>query len=196
MKNSKLKIGAYRRLFNKDLKDLIIKSEMTNSKLGKLCGIGATKISTIINFRYNPNEDLKIKIAIALNTTIDSIFPENYDNLYNQISPLPRKGELTVDILSLDCPEVKKLESPYGVDEMIEKSNNFYFNKKIKDVMYRVCRPREIKIIEYRFGLKNGDTHTLKECGMEFGVTQERIRNIEARALEMIRNNLIDESSF
>jgi len=47
--------------------------------------------------------------------------------------------------------------------------------------------PREQKILEMRFGLTDGVTHTLEEVGQEFGVTRERIRQIEAKALEKIQ---------
>jgi len=40
-----------------------------------------------------------------------------------------------------------------------------------------------------RFGLDDGVTHTLEEVGQEFGVTRERIRQIEAKALERIRGH-------
>ena len=47
--------------------------------------------------------------------------------------------------------------------------------------------PREQKILEMRFGLKDGVTHTLEEVGREFDVTRERIRQIEAKSLEKIQ---------
>jgi len=47
--------------------------------------------------------------------------------------------------------------------------------------------PREQKILKIRFGLDDGVTHTLEEVGREFGVTRERIRQIESKALEKIR---------
>ncbi len=50
--------------------------------------------------------------------------------------------------------------------------------------------PREQKILEMRFGLTDGVGHTLEEVGQEFGVTRERIRQIEAKALEKIRENV------
>ncbi len=50
--------------------------------------------------------------------------------------------------------------------------------------------PREQKILEMRFGLIDGVAHTLEEVGQEFGVTRERIRQIEAKALEKIRENI------
>ncbi len=49
--------------------------------------------------------------------------------------------------------------------------------------------PREQKILEMRFGLIDGMNHTLEEVGREFDVTRERIRQIEAKALEKIRDH-------
>jgi RNA polymerase primary sigma factor len=49
--------------------------------------------------------------------------------------------------------------------------------------------PREQKILEMRFGLLDGMNHTLEEVGKEFDVTRERIRQIEAKALEKIREH-------
>lgn len=49
--------------------------------------------------------------------------------------------------------------------------------------------PREQKILEMRFGLRDGMSHTLEEVGREFAVTRERIRQIEAKALDKIRDH-------
>ena len=58
----------------------------------------------------------------------------------------------------------------------------------VKDVLVELS-PREQKILKMRFGLEDGVTHTLEEIGQEFGVTRERIRQIEAKALERIRKH-------
>ncbi len=47
--------------------------------------------------------------------------------------------------------------------------------------------PREEKIMKMRFGLEDGSEHTLEEVGLEFAVTRERIRQIEAKALRKLR---------
>jgi RNA polymerase primary sigma factor len=62
----------------------------------------------------------------------------------------------------------------------------------VKEVIAELS-PREQKILEMRFGLEDGVAHTLEEVGSEFGVTRERIRQIEAKALEKIkRHEMID----
>ncbi|MBI5222767.1 MAG: sigma-70 family RNA polymerase sigma factor [Candidatus Magasanikbacteria bacterium] len=58
-----------------------------------------------------------------------------------------------------------------------------YIREAMKDLS-----PREQKILEMRFGLTDGVTHTLEEVGKEFDVTRERIRQIEAKALEKIQS--------
>jgi RNA polymerase primary sigma factor len=59
-----------------------------------------------------------------------------------------------------------------------------YVKEIIKDL-----NPREQKILEMRFGLTDGVGHTLEEVGKEFDVTRERIRQIEAKALEKIQQH-------
>ncbi len=57
--------------------------------------------------------------------------------------------------------------------------------EKMQDIISTLL-PREQKILEMRFGLVDGVSHTLEEVGEEFGVTRERIRQIEAKALDKI----------
>ncbi|OGY92107.1 MAG: RNA polymerase sigma factor RpoD [Candidatus Komeilibacteria bacterium RIFCSPLOWO2_01_FULL_53_11] len=63
----------------------------------------------------------------------------------------------------------------------------------LKDHVLNIIRdltPREQKILAMRFGLADGVAHTLEEVGQEFGVTRERIRQIEAKALERMQQHL------
>ena len=97
------------------------------------------------------------------------------------------------------------LEAPVGGDEE-EKSTfgDFLADDKIaapdQESNQRIIRdqlqeiladlpPKEKKIIEMRNGLIDGVYHTLEDVGKEFGVTRERIRQIEAKALEKMRQH-------
>jgi len=64
--------------------------------------------------------------------------------------------------------------------------------KHISQVLDQLT-PREQKILRIRFGLDDGVTRTLEEVGKEFGVTRERIRQIEAKSLEKIRDMQISK---
>lgn len=59
-----------------------------------------------------------------------------------------------------------------------------HFNEILQDLS-----PKEQKILQMRFGLVDGVVHTLEEVGKEFGVTRERIRQIEAKSLDKIREH-------
>ncbi|MFH0854289.1 MAG: RNA polymerase sigma factor RpoD [bacterium] len=94
------------------------------------------------------------------------------------------------------------LETSMGEDEEDSKLEDFIEDQKtmtpdrsaalelLRDYVQEVIKklsPREQKILEMRFGLTDGVSHTLEEVGKEFNVTRERIRQIEAKALEKIR---------
>lgn len=94
------------------------------------------------------------------------------------------------------------LETPVGDDEKDSVLAEFIRDDKtpppslqaarnlLKDRLEEISSdltPREKKILALRFGLETGITHTLEEVGKEFGVTRERIRQIQAKALEKIR---------
>ncbi|MFN8378326.1 MAG: sigma-70 family RNA polymerase sigma factor [Anaerolineae bacterium] len=56
------------------------------------------------------------------------------------------------------------------------------------DTLLSTLSPREAQILRLRFGLANGRSHTLEEVGEQFGLTRERIRQIEGRALRRLRH--------
>jgi len=60
--------------------------------------------------------------------------------------------------------------------------------KEMTEQVLNMLTPREERVIKMRFGLEDGTEHTLEEVGQKFGVTRERIRQIEAKALRKLRH--------
>jgi len=64
-------------------------------------------------------------------------------------------------------------------------------NQLLKEQLYTILNSlgeRERAVLEMRFGLKDGESHTLEEVGQAFGVTRERVRQIESKALRKLRH--------
>ncbi|MBP6930116.1 RNA polymerase sigma factor RpoD [Patescibacteria group bacterium] len=103
--------------------------------------------------------------------------------------------------------ETVSLESPVGEEED-SKLGDFLEDKESmtpeESTVYQLMRshvgefldflsPREQKILRMRFGIGDGRNHTLEEVGKEFGVTRERIRQIEAKALQKLQKHELSD---
>jgi len=99
--------------------------------------------------------------------------------------------------------EVLSIETPIGDDEdstlsdfipdernstPAQQAAHALLRDLIKEILVDLTE-REQNILKMRFGLEDGVNHTLEEVGKAFGVTRERIRQIEAKALEKIREH-------
>lgn len=104
--------------------------------------------------------------------------------------------KISQDTVSLETP-VGDDEEDSSLEDFIEDVKNVAPDRAaalelLKDYVQEIIKdlnPREQKILEMRFGLTDGVGHTLEEVGKEFDVTRERIRQIEAKALEKIQQH-------
>ena len=104
--------------------------------------------------------------------------------------------KISQDTISLET-SIGKDDEDSTLEDFIEDVKNVTPDRSaalqlLKDYVKEVIAeltPREQKILEMRFGLVDGVAHTLEEVGREFDVTRERIRQIEAKALERIQKH-------
>ena len=120
------------------------------------------------------------------------------EEIAEQMDMEPRKVQWMLKVswqpLSLEHPVGEDEDSELGNfienDSMPTPSQSAYDNllqEKIEE-MLGTLTPREARILRLRFGLQNGRSYTLEEVGQKFGLTRERIRQIEGRALRRLRH--------
>ncbi len=96
--------------------------------------------------------------------------------------------------LSLEKPVGEESDSELGdfvEDQEIPPPSELASQRLLRDEIESVLTalsPREARVLKLRFGLTDGRSYTLKEVGEKFGVTRERIRQIEAEALQRLRH--------
>ncbi|MBI3740570.1 MAG: RNA polymerase sigma factor RpoD [Chloroflexi bacterium] len=120
------------------------------------------------------------------------------EEIAKELNTTPRKVERIIKIsqrpLSLEMPVGEEQDSHLGdfiPDEMTlgptDAASHQLLREQMEDVLTSLS-PREGRVLQLRFGLKDGKSHTLEEVGKKFGVTRERIRQIEAKALRKLRH--------
>jgi len=129
-----------------------------------------------LELNREPSEE---ELAKKMNTSVDKV-----REIY----------KISQDPVSLETPIGEEDDSHLGdfiKDEANLSPEEFATNEMLKDEISDVLATlteREEKVIRLRFGLEDGKPRTLEEVGQMFGVTRERIRQIEAKALRKLRH--------
>lgn len=151
-----------------------------------------------------------IRLPVHMSDRIRQIYRSNH-SLEQNLGRTPTVDELAEVvkiptqklqwILRISCQPVS-LESPVGDDEESELGNfiedeispspaQSAYQNMLKDKLEEVLTtlaPREAMVLRLRFGLDDGNIYTLEEVGQKFGLTRERIRQIEGKALRRLRH--------
>ncbi len=129
-----------------------------------------------LELNREPTEE---ELAKKMNTSVDKI-----REIY----------KISQDPVSLETPIGEEDDSHLGdfiKDERSLSPEEYATNEMLKDEISQVLETlteREEKVVRLRFGLEDGKPRTLEEVGQMFGVTRERIRQIEAKALRKLRH--------
>jgi RNA polymerase primary sigma factor len=151
-----------------------------------------------------------IRVPVHMSDRIRQIYKATHD-LEQRLGRVPTPEELAAE-LGLDLQKVQwilqvswlplSLESPVGddedselgmfiEDELTPTPMQSVYQSMLKDKIDEVLgtlTPREARILRMRFGLDTGTPFTLEEVGEKFGLTRERIRQIEGKALRRLRH--------
>jgi RNA polymerase primary sigma factor len=153
-----------------------------------------------------------IRLPVHMNDNIRHVFNATRE-LEQRLGRVPTQAELAAELnldprrlemivkssripLSLDAPVGEEDDSDLGSfieDEFsptpIQSVYETMLREKINEVLESLS-PRESRILRLRFGLDDGNIYTLEEVGEKFGLTRERIRQIEGKALRRLRHPL------
>ncbi len=138
-----------------------------------------------------PEETFAIKDALAHDLPIDPVLNRKWRQAVSKIREIKR---ISMDPMSLESPVGSEDATEMGdfipdeaALEPVDAASKELLREQIRQVLGYLSE-REREVLEMRFGLNDGKDHTLEEVGREFGVTRERIRQIEAKALRKLRH--------
>ncbi|PIE81531.1 MAG: RNA polymerase sigma factor RpoD [Chloroflexi bacterium] len=139
-----------------------------------------------------PEETEQIKKAQKNDEPIDPVLNRKWRQSVSKIRDILR---ISMDPMSLETPvgngeeatEFGDFIPDESVVEPVDAASKELLREQIRSVL-SFLSDREREVLEMRFGLNDGKDHTLEEVGRSFGVTRERIRQIEAKALRKLRH--------
>jgi RNA polymerase primary sigma factor len=121
-----------------------------------------------------------------------------HEELAEELDITPRKVEQMLKVaqrpLSLEMPTDDEGDSTLGdfiEDQQVTAPPEAVSGSILRDMLHEILQdlpPREVRILQLRYGLVDGETYTLEEVGKRMGVTRERVRQIEAQALSRLRH--------
>ena len=139
-----------------------------------------------------PKEITTIKESLQTGAQLDPLLFRKWRQAAGKVRNILR---ISQDPMSLDLPvgndddqtQLGDFIEDQGATEPVDAASKELLREQVRNVL-NFLTERERAVIEMRFGLNDGKDHTLEEVGREFGVTRERIRQIEAKALRKLRH--------
>ena len=140
------------------------------------------------------NKLARIQRQLTLELNREPSEEELAEKMHMSVDKIREIYKISQEPVSLETPIGEEDDSHLGdfiKDERNVSPEEFATNEMLKEEISKVLltlTEREEKVIRLRFGLEDGKSRTLEEVGQMFGVTRERIRQIEAKALRKLRH--------
>jgi RNA polymerase primary sigma factor len=138
-----------------------------------------------------PEEATAIKTALEEGRIVDPPLNRKWKQAASKVRSILR---ISKEPMSLETPvghedstELGDFIEDESIDQPVDAASRELLREQIRQVL-GFLTDRERQVLEMRFGLSDGQDHTLEEVGKSFGVTRERIRQIEAKALRKLRH--------
>ncbi len=136
----------------------------------------------------------KIKKNLSYELGREPLMEEIASEMNINIKKILEIQKITLNIVSLEKPIGDK-DKEHTLIELVEDkkqkdlslSMEKYILKKKLEKILEILSPREQKILYLRFGLKDGTVYTLEEIGKKLNITRERVRQIQAKSLEKLK---------
>jgi RNA polymerase primary sigma factor len=156
-----------------------------------------------------------IRVPVYMNEQIAK-YKKVREKLSHKLKRIPTSAEIArsmhipvkkVEQINMWMRKASSLEAPVGKEregEMIDliedetavspdaELSRFMSRERLENLL-EIMEPREKEILDLRFGLADGATHTLAEVAKRLNLSRERIRQIEERALKKLRNFIIEQ---
>ena len=163
------------------------------TELAEKVGIGMATLCQIECCRIYPPKEIQEKISKVLGISIRVLFPEWLKAFSEKWKRQEKTKIIPIKEIRLgESHEMLMIESG-DFEDMVKKTEMDIAGKRIHETIDLYLSKKEKEIIELKFGFTDDGPLTYEEVGQRFGVTRERIRQIEARVLEKLRSKINKE---
>ncbi len=163
---------------------------LTQAQLAQMVDIDTNRISAFETIRALPNEQEAEELSTLLGVSVDYLFPDVIVDAV-KLDTFNRK-KCTIELGSplveqLNFRNASRLLSSEAIETAEQNVNQEQLKEKLEEILGEF-KKQERNVIILRFGLRGREPMTLAQVGELFGVTPERIRQIEGKALRRLRH--------
>lgn len=160
---------------------------LNRKEMAEWLGISHAYYCSIERLKVYPSARVKEAIEKATKQLSEDIFPVQLKEFSKQKGSVEK--DIPIEFLSLEASEETMFLPSADFTEEVESN---IIKKELKTIVHNALStlsPREENIIRLRFGIDDGKERSLEEVGKQFGITRERVRQVESKALKKLKHS-------